>query len=98
MRTKLIPALISLLACAVICINSFVYNYTFEMFARRFIIAAIVFYIIGIIVKIIIDKGYDVMSDSLSDMEEFDMDEELIDNEMNDAAEEGLEDFEDISK
>ncbi len=97
MKTKLIPALISLLACAVVCVNSLRCGHSFSVFAHHFVITAIVFYIIGIIVKVIIDKGYDVMSDSLTDMEEYDMDEDLIDNEMNNASDDSFEDFEDIS-
>ncbi len=98
MKTRLIPALVSLLACAVVCVNSLLGGFSFGVFAHHFIIAAIVFYIIGLIVKAIIDKGYDAMSDSLSGMEEYDMDEDLIDEELNGASDEEFNDFEDISK
>ena len=39
----------------------------------------VIFYLLGCIVKLVLDKGFEVMQDPLSEFENMDMDDDLID-------------------
>lgn len=63
MKTKSIPAIIMLVAGALACILGFVYQYETTQFFTMVLTVLIVFYVLGCIVKIIIDKNFPVESD-----------------------------------
>jgi len=58
MKTKSIPVLLMLVAGALACILGFVYQYETTHFFTMVLIVLIIFYILGCIVKIIIDKNF----------------------------------------
>ena len=63
MKTKSIPAIIMLVAGAMACIFGFVYQYETTHFFAMVLTVLIIFYILGCIVKIIIDKNFPVEPD-----------------------------------
>ena len=63
MKTKSIPAIIMLIAGALACILGFVYQYKTTQFFTMLLTVLIVFYVLGCIVKVIIDKNFPVESD-----------------------------------
>lgn len=77
MNTKPFPALTALVAGSIVCIISFAQRVDMVVFARRFIISAIVFFSIGLVIKIILDKNFNVPEE-----------DEDEDNEVNDDNEE----------
>lgn len=58
MNTKSVPAVIMLLAGAVACILGIVNQYENEPFFSMVLTVLIIFYFIGCIVKIILDKNF----------------------------------------
>lgn len=81
MNTKPIPAIISLTAGLVACIVNFVKHTEFGKFVLIVLIVLVAFYIFGCIVKLILDKAFNALSNPLSEMdEESEMDMDLIDD------------------
>ena len=70
MKTKSIPAILMLIAGAIACILGFVYQYETTHFFTMVLIVLIVFYILGCIVKVIIDKNFPVESKEETDESE----------------------------
>ena len=58
MKTKSIPAILMLLAGAIACVLGFIYHYETTQFFTMVLTVLIVFYVLGYIVKIIIDKNF----------------------------------------
>lgn len=58
MNTKPIPAILALLAGFFTCIMSFVQGVDITVFAKRFIIVCIVFFIIGMAARLIIEMNF----------------------------------------
>jgi len=58
MRTKSIPAILMLIAGALACILGFVYRYETTQFFTMILTVLVVFYMLGCVVKIIIDKNF----------------------------------------
>ena len=63
MKTKTIPVMLMLVAGAMACVLGFVYRYESTQFFTMVFTVLIVFYMLGCIVKIIIDKNFPVESD-----------------------------------
>lgn len=55
MKTKTIPAIVMLAAGFAVCIISFVNNFSFSLFIRTLFFALIGFYVLGYIIKIVLD-------------------------------------------
>jgi len=60
MKTKTIPVIIMLVAGALACVLGFVYHYGTTEFFAMVLTVLTVFYMLGCIVKIIIDKNFPV--------------------------------------
>ena len=60
MKTKTIPVMLMLVAGAIACVLGFVYHYETTQFFTMVFTVLIVFYMLGCIVKIIIDKNFPV--------------------------------------
>ena len=58
MKTKTIPVMLMLVAGAIACVLGFVYHYETTQFFTMVLTVLIVFYVLGCIVKIIIDKNF----------------------------------------
>lgn len=63
MNTKPVPAVVALLAGFVTCIMSFVQHVDITVFAKRFIIVCIVFFIAGCMGKIVLDMNFKEMAE-----------------------------------
>lgn len=63
MNTKPIPAVLALIAGFVTCIMSFVQHADITVFAKRFIIVCVVFFIVGYIVRIVLDMNFKEMAE-----------------------------------
>lgn len=58
MKTKSIPVILMLVAGAMACVLGFVYHYETTQFFTMVLTVLVVFYLLGCIVKIIIDKNF----------------------------------------
>ncbi len=58
MNTKPIPAILALIAGFVTCIMSFLQHVDITVFAKRFIVVCIIFFIIGLFARIIIEVNF----------------------------------------
>ena len=63
MKTKSIPAILMLLAGALACILGFMYQYETTKFFAMVLIVLVVFYMLGCILKIVIEKNIIVRLD-----------------------------------
>lgn len=63
MKTKHIPAIVMLIAGFAMCIISFVNDFSFSFFIRALFLALIGFYILGYIIKIVLDINISKMDD-----------------------------------
>lgn len=61
MKTKQIPVLIALAAGLITCIVSFLNQVEMGRFVRNLCLAVVIFYILGCIVKLILDKNFPVV-------------------------------------
>lgn len=92
MNTKLLPAILALVAGFITCVMSFVQNVDIDIFTKRFIVVCVVFFVIGMIIRIVIDMNFkematedgpEKMEKEESEFEESDKDEkeEVMDSE-----------------
>ena len=79
MKTRSIPAIIMLSAGAVTCIVGILQHFSFGMFVKTLLLVLVGFYLFGCIVKLVLDKGFRLMQDPLSEYAGMEMDKELID-------------------
>ena len=63
MNTKSLPAVIALAAGFVTCIMSFVQGVDTVVFAKRFILVCLIFYVIGTVASVIIQMNFKSMKD-----------------------------------
>ena len=88
MKTKSIPVILMLVAGAMACVLGFVYHYETTQFFTMVFTVLIVFYMLGCIVKIIIDKNFPVESDDKAkNAEETEETKENINSEGEEADE-----------
>lgn len=80
MNTKPIPAIIMLTAGFVTCIVGIVQHFSFGTYVKTLLLVLIGFYLLGCIVKLVLDKGFRVMDDPLSEYEGMEIDDDLIDD------------------
>lgn len=80
MNTKPIPAIIMLTAGLVTCIVGIVKHFSFGTYVKTLLLVLIGFYLLGCIVKLVLDKGFRVMDDPLSEYEGLEIDDDLIDD------------------
>lgn len=79
MNTRSIPAIVMLAAGLVTCIIGIQQHFSFGMFTKTLLLVLIGFYLLGCIVKLVLDKGFRMMQDPLSEYAGMEIDEELID-------------------
>lgn len=70
MKTKPIPAIVMLVAGLVACIAGMAAHMETGRFVKMLLVVLIVFYIIGGIVKLLIDKNFKDMEEETTDGEE----------------------------
>ncbi len=70
MKTKPIPAIIMLIAGFVTCIMSIYNHLDLGTFTKTLLLVLIIFYLFGIVIKIVLDKNFPVMSEEESEEEE----------------------------
>ena len=70
MKTKPIPAIVMLVAGLVVCIAGMTGHMETGRFVKMLLVVLIVFYIIGGIVKLLIDKNFKDMEEETTDGEE----------------------------
>ena len=80
MNTKPIPAIIMLTAGFVTCIVGIVQHFSFGKYIKTLFLVLIGFYLLGCIVKLVLDKGFRVMDDPLSEYEGLEIGDDLIDD------------------
>lgn len=94
MNTKPIPAIIMLTAGFVTCVVGIVQHFSFGTYIKTLFLVLIGFYLLGCVVKLVLDKGFRVMDDPLSEYEGLEIDDDLID-ELVMTDEDYLDDFQD---
>ena len=70
MKTKHIPALVTLLAGAVAALLMWLWKVDFFTFTRNLLIILVVFYILGCVIKLILDRNFKDMEDEAKEGEE----------------------------
>ncbi len=81
MKTKYIPALVMLLAGLIDCLYTMFSGLSLLDFTKRLLIVLVVFYIIGVVIKIVIDMNFKNMDDANKTIEpEETTAEEQLDN------------------
>lgn len=80
MNTKPVPAIIMLVAGFVTCIVGIVQHFSIGTYIKTLFLVLIGFYLLGCIVKLVIDKGFRVMDDPLSEFEGLEIGDDLIDD------------------
>lgn len=101
MNTKPIPALLALIAGFVTCVMSFVQHVDIVVFAKRFVIVCVIFFIIGMVARILIEVNFKdilhpepeeeaVSEDSIENIESKEASED--EEETEDFREESIED------
>ena len=95
MNTKPIPAIIMLTAGFVTCVVGIVQHFSFGTYVKTLFLVLIGFYLLGCVVKLVLDKGFRVMDDPLSEYEGLEIDDDLID-ELVMTDEDYLDDFQGI--
>ena len=70
MNTKTIPAFIMLLGGAIACILGLVNRYETMEFIIMILIVLLVFYVMGCIIKMIVDKNFQGMDEQVQDEQE----------------------------
>lgn len=78
MNTKPIPVIITLLAAAITSLASVIQGVSFDIFTKRLLGAVVCFAIMGIIVRVILDRSFRIMEPEEEPEEEQD-EEELED-------------------
>lgn len=63
MKTKPVPAIVMLIAGFVTCIMAIYTHMELAAFTKRLLLVLIVFYIFGVIIKIILDKNFAEMAE-----------------------------------
>ncbi len=72
MNTKPIPAIITLIGAAICCAVSLVMGFSFAVFVKRFALTVLIFYVLGLTIKICLDIGFKVDKEDTAAMEEMD--------------------------
>lgn len=80
MNTKPIPAIVMLSAGFVTCIITIIQHVSVGEFIKTLFCVLVGFYFLGCIAKLVLDRGFRVMQDPLSEIEGLEMDEELLDD------------------
>lgn len=88
MKTKSIPAVIMLLAGFITCIIGIVQHMDTATFIKTLMIVLIIFYILGCVVKIILDKNFKEMEETEEELQEEGSAEEEPTEEQADSEEE----------
>ena len=87
MKTKPIPIIICLLASGISCVISIMQGVKFSTFVFRFAITALIFYIFGVLIRVVIDRSFKIDQEETEKQmqEEFDVspEEEENDNQSN---------------
>lgn len=66
-KTKLLPAFIMLMAGAITCIMTYMMDYSIKQMLLTLLIVLVVFYILGIFVKVILDRFTKIPPQSIAE-------------------------------
>jgi hypothetical protein len=89
-NTKPLPIIICLLASGIACVISILQGVDFGIFVRRFALTALVFYLLGVIVRVVIDRTFKIdMEETLKQQEQ-----EMMESSETEGAVEDLSDIE----
>lgn len=91
MKTNYVPAMVMLTAGFIDCVFGIVYHQEFKSFAIQLLIVLVIFYMIGVGVKIILDRNFNEMKDPEKIEEDS---EEVFDEDVEGEPEESEENFE----
>lgn len=70
MNTKPIPALVALSASGITCVLSILQQVKFSVFVLRFAVVAALFYIIGSVIRVVIDRAFKVDAEETEKQEQ----------------------------
>lgn len=90
MKTKPIPAIVMLLAGFVTCIMSIYNHLSLKTFTKTLLLVLIIFYLFGIIIKIVLDKNFVVMKEEET-LSEDEVDSESEEEQAEDKVEDKVE-------
>ena len=71
MKTKSIPVIIVLIAAAISCFASVIQGVSFDVFTKRLFWTVIIFTVIGVVVSILMNRGFQtIVEDAREDAQE----------------------------
>lgn len=76
MKTKQIPVLITLIAGLITCIVSFLYQINTVSFVKALFLVVIVFFVLGSVVKIVLDKNFPLEENEEQEIQEKEQEEQ----------------------
>lgn len=91
MKTKQIPVLLALAAGLITCIISFLNQAGTGRFVRNLCLAVVIFYILGCVVKLILDKSFPIETETEEEPEE--TEQQAASEEIEQQAEEEVEEI-----
>lgn len=92
MNTKPVPAIVMLSAGFATSVAGIVKHYSFGTYVKTLFLVLVIFYIIGCIAKVVLDKCFRVMQDPLEEYENLEIDDDLMD-ELAMSGDEFLDDY-----
>lgn len=92
MNTKPVPAIVMLSAGFATSVVGIVKHYSFGTYVKTLFLVLVIFYIIGCIAKVVLDKCFRVMQDPLEEYENLEIDDDLMD-ELAMSGDEFLDDY-----
>lgn len=81
MKTRIIPAVVMLLAGFLTCVMGIIQHMETGVFIRLLLIVLIVFYILGCVIKVILDKNFLQTEESEEQLQEEQMESENAETE-----------------
>ena len=81
MKTKGIPAVVMLLAGFVTCIIGIVQHMETMVFTKTLLAVLVIFYVLGCIVKLVLDKNFKEMDEPEKEQEESEEEQEQSDSD-----------------
>lgn len=80
MNTRPVPVIIMLTAGFVTCISGIVQHFSFGTYIKTLLLVLVGFYLVGCIIRLILDKGFRLMDDSVNEYASMELGGDIMDD------------------
>lgn len=80
MNTKPVPVIIMLTAGFVTCVSGIVQHFSFGTYIKTLLLVLIGFYLVGCILRLVLDKGIQMMDDSITEYTNLELGGDIMDD------------------